>query len=116
MLRLSRILLGCAALLCLAAEQPDPHWSAVTVRVLDDSTKKPVAGARIEQTCKGCAYVGDRVITDTNGVARVMIYDRWIALRISRDGFMDGSVSLYGTNAVGAFRSKPVITLKTTKK
>lgn len=101
-----------AALFGQSSEKPpDPHWSTTKILVVEDSTDKPVAGARIEQLCKGCVHAGERAETDTNGVARVMIYDTWVALKATHDVWTN-SVLIYGSNAVSRFRTNAVIRLK----
>jgi hypothetical protein len=96
----------------LSAETPPlPHWSAVKVQVVEDATGKPVPGALIEQLCRVCVYASDRPVTDTNGVARVMIFEQWVLLKTTKDG-VTNSLSLFRTNEVQAFRTNAIIRLK----
>lgn len=99
----------------LAADRVlEPGWSAVIVRVLEDETSRPVAGALIETTCSGSQYAGERQKTDANGNVTVPIFRTWVALRVTRDGFTNGIVTLVGTNAVSSFRTNAVIRMRKT--
>jgi hypothetical protein len=95
------------------SEDKPPHqgWSPIQVRVVEDATGRPVAGARIEQTCRGCIYANERSQTDTNGLAKVMVFEKWVLLKATKDD-LTNSVSLLGSNAVAGFRTNAVIRLK----
>ena len=101
-----------AGSLLLSAEKPEvPGWSEVKVRVVEDATSKPVAGARVEHLCTISPYFGKPFETDTNGVARVMIFRTWVGLEATGNG-LTNSVFLSGTNAVARFCTNALIRLK----
>ena len=84
-------------------------WSPVVVRVIEHETGRPIAGARIETTCNGSRYQGERPTTDKEGRATVPIFSWWVMLRVTHPGFTNSTVSLYGTNKVAAFCTNAVI-------
>src|SRR5688572_10158674 len=86
-------------------------WSSVVVRVIDEETRRPVAGAVIETTCRGSRYEAERQTTDASGHATVPIYKSWVILRITHDGYTNSRVSIVGTNAVSSFCTNAVITM-----
>jgi hypothetical protein len=96
-----------------AEEQRVLGWSEVRVRVVEDATGKPVAGARIEHACTISPYFGKPFETDSNGVAQVIIFRTWVGLRVSAHG-LTNSVFLSGTNAVARFCTNAVIRLHPT--
>jgi hypothetical protein len=104
----------CFAQCLIADDAIDQRWSPVTVRVFDELRRQPIAGARIQQMCTACRYGGQISETDTNGTARVMTYDTWVALRVTREGFSNVTIQIYSgdTNSVSLFRSNAVITMR----
>ena len=90
----------------------EPGWSPVIIRVIDEDTRRPVAGARIETTCRGSRYEAERQTTDTSGHATVPIYRTWVGLRVTHEGHTNSTVTLFGTNAVSSFCTNAVITLR----
>ena len=101
---------GLMQLVGLAADRSlEPGWSAVSVRVIEDVSGDPVVCARIQTTCKGSRYESHRATTDENGRATVPIYKTWAALRVTRTGFTNSTVTLGGTNAVTRFCTNAVI-------
>jgi hypothetical protein len=98
--------------LLLSAEKPAvPGWSEVKVLVVEDATGKPAVGGRVEHTCAIAPYFGKPFETDSNGVARVMIFRTWVGLRATGNG-LTNSVLLVGTNAVARFCANAIIRLK----
>src|SRR5688572_18583177 len=97
----------------LAADQPlRPGWSFVSVRVVEEGTGYPVAGASIGTTCGGSPYFGERQTTDTNGFATVPIYRTWVGLRVSCEGYTNSTVELVGSNEVSSFCTNAVVKLR----
>lgn len=86
--------------ICAADRALEPGWSPVAVRVIEYTTGRPAAGARIQTTCKGSRYEAERPTPDANGRATVPIYRTWVALRVTQAGFTNSTVTLTGTNKV----------------
>ena len=78
--------------------------------MVEDASGKPVVGARVEHTCTISPYFGKPFETDSNGVARVMIFPTWVGLRAIKSG-LTNSVVLVGTNAVSRFCANATIRL-----
>jgi len=90
----------------------EPGWSPVVVRVIEEGSRSPVAGARIETTCRGSRYEADRPTTDANGHATIAVYRTWVGLRVTHNGYTNSTVTLVGTNAVSSFCTNAVIKLR----
>ena len=100
-----------ASLLSLAADQAlEPGYSAIVVRVIDDSTSRPVAGAHMQTMCG--PYTDLRPTTDEGGRATIPIYKTWVRLKVSCDGYTHSLVTLNGTNDVGSFCTNAIVKLK----
>lgn len=92
------------ALACRAGQTnmfPHLRFVPVDVRVVDSATTKAVIGAMVYPYCLGgTSYVTNSYRTDSNGVARIMAFEHFAAVRVTMDGHQEASVAFMPTNGV----------------
>ena len=93
------------AILACRADQTNmfPHlrFVPVDVRIVDSATTNVVIGAMVYPYCLGgTPYATNSYRTDTNGIARIMAFEHFAAVRVAMGGYMEASVAFIPTNGV----------------
>ena len=108
---LSAVAFGAAVSRCIAADATNslPHlrYAPVEIRVVDDRTQRPVAGALVSPYCLGGTPYATRTYrTDTNGFVKAVFIDGGLAaVQVTRAGYQTSSVVLLQTNRVVSMRT-----------
>jgi hypothetical protein len=78
------------------------HVVQVEIRVVDSATALPVAEAIVISLCMGgTPYSTNSYRTDSNGIARVMSYNTFTGVSITRNGYEDAAaVFMHGDEAL----------------
>lgn len=80
---------------------PNLRFVPVDVRVIDNITRRPVAGAKVRALCMGgTPYATNSYRTDTNGIARVMSYESMTAVRVTMGGYQEASFAFVPSNGI----------------
>jgi hypothetical protein len=75
------------------------EFTVVEVRVIDNLTGSPVAGALVKPVCLGgTPYATNSYHTDVRGVARVVSYRGLTAVRVTTGGYKDSFVTFFPPN------------------
>lgn len=85
---------------------PHSRYAPVEIRVVDESTRRPLVGAVVSPYCLGGTPYGTKTYrTDTNGFVKAMFIDGGLAaVRVTIAGYQTSNVALLQSNRVVSMR------------